>query len=96
MSNQLNYLDRLRAVAVIGVLVVHTSQFASANLMGSDSASLAIFTLLSSGRFGVEVFFLLSGFLLSYLYETPPSETKDKQAVFSGKVFQNMASLDNL
>lgn len=79
MSNQLNYLDRLRAVAVIGVLVVHTSQFASANLMGSDSASLAIFTLLSSGRFGVEVFFLLSGFLLSYLYETPGKQKTNKQ-----------------
>lgn len=79
MSNQLNYLDRLRAVAVIGVLVVHTSQFASANLMGSDSASLAIFTLLSSGRFGVEVFFLLSGFLLSYLYETPAKQKTNKQ-----------------
>jgi len=79
VSNQLNYLDRLRAVAVIGVLVVHTSQFASANLMGSDSASLAIFTLLSSGRFGVEVFFLLSGFLLSYLYETPGKQKTNKQ-----------------
>lgn len=79
MSNQLNYLDRLRAVAVVGVLVVHTSQFASANLMGSDSASLAIFTLLSSGRFGVEVFFLLSGFLLSYLYETPEKQKTNKQ-----------------
>ena len=79
MSNQLNYLDRLRAVAVVGVLVVHTSQFAFANLMGSDSASLAIFTLLSSGRFGVEVFFLLSGFLLSYLYETPSNQKTNKQ-----------------
>ncbi len=79
MSSQLNYLDRLRAVAVIGVLVVHTSQFAFANLMGSDSASLAIFTLLSSGRFGVEVFFLLSGFLLSYLYETPGKQKTNKQ-----------------
>lgn len=79
MSSQLNYLDRLRAVAVIGVLVVHTSQFAFANLMGSDSASLGIFTLLSSGRFGVEVFFLLSGFLLSYLYETPGKPKTNKQ-----------------
>lgn len=79
MSNHLSYLDRLRAVAVIGVLVVHTSQFASANLMSLDSASLAIFTLLSSGRFGVEVFFLLSGFLLSYLYETPGKQKTNKQ-----------------
>jgi peptidoglycan/LPS O-acetylase OafA/YrhL len=47
--------------------------------MGSDSASLAIFTLLSSGRFGVEVFFLLSGFLLSYLYETPGKQKTNKQ-----------------
>ena len=89
MSNQLNYLDRLRAVAVIGVLVVHTSQFASANLMGSDSASLAIFTLLSSGRFGVEVFFLLSGFLLSYLYEPPPrGKQKTNKQFFLARFFR--------
>lgn len=79
MSNQLNYLDRLRAVAVLGVLVVHTSQFAFENLISQDSASLAIFTLLSSGRFGVEVFFLLSGFLLSYLYETPGKQKTNRQ-----------------
>ena len=79
MYNQLNYLDRLRAVAVLGVLVVHTSQFAFGNLISYDSASLAIFTLLSSGRFGVEVFFLLSGFLLSYLYETPGKQNTNRQ-----------------
>ena len=48
MVNQLSYLDRLRAIAVIGVLVVHTSQFAFANLSDSGSTGLAIFTLLSS------------------------------------------------
>ena len=74
--NQLNYLDRLRAVAVIGVLVVHTSQFAFANL---SNAGGAIFTLLSAGRFGVEVFFFLSGFLLSYLYEAPGKPKSNKQ-----------------
>ena len=76
---QLNYLDRLRAVAVIGVLVVHTSQFAFANLNNSGSTGLAIFTLLSAGRFGVEVFFFLSGFLLSYLYEVPGNPKSNKQ-----------------
>jgi peptidoglycan/LPS O-acetylase OafA/YrhL len=77
--NQLKYLDRLRAIAVIGVLVVHTSQFAFANLSDSGSSGLAIGTLLSAGRFGVEVFFLLSGFLLSYLYEAPGKPKSNKQ-----------------
>jgi peptidoglycan/LPS O-acetylase OafA/YrhL len=79
VNNQLKYLDRLRAIAVIGVLVVHTSQFAFANLSDSGSTGLAIGTLLSAGRFGVEVFFLLSGFLLSYLYEAPGKPKSNKQ-----------------
>ena len=79
MDQNLSYLDRLRALAVLGVLVVHTSQFSFANLAVSTSAEVAIFTILSAGRFGVEVFFLLSGFLLSYLYEGTASKKTNKQ-----------------
>ena len=79
MASQLNYLDRLRAIAVFGVIVVHTSQFAFSNLSNSGSTELAISTLLSAGRFGVEVFFFLSGFLLSHLYEVPDKPKSNKQ-----------------
>jgi len=75
----IRYLDRLRAVAVIGVLVVHTSQFTFANLTESSAAGAAIVTILSAGRLGVEVFFLLSGFLLSYLYEAPEIKKPTRQ-----------------
>jgi len=79
VASHLNYLDRLRAIAVFGVIVVHTSQFAFANSVDLGSAGFAVLTLLSSGRFGVEVFFLLSGFLLSYLYEAPGKQKTNKQ-----------------
>jgi len=79
VNQSLLYLDRLRALAVLGVLVVHTSQFSFANLTVTTSAEVAIFTILSAGRFGVEVFFLLSGFLLSYLYETGSYGKSNKQ-----------------
>jgi peptidoglycan/LPS O-acetylase OafA/YrhL len=79
MGNQLVYLDRLRAIAVIGVIMVHTAQFSFANLNHESGAASAVFTILSSGRFGVGVFFLLSGFLLSYLYEAPSAKKTTKQ-----------------
>lgn len=79
VGKNLLYLDRLRALAVIGVLVVHTSQFSLANISFTTSAETAILTILSAGRFGVEVFFFLSGFLLSFLYETGRSEKSNKQ-----------------
>jgi peptidoglycan/LPS O-acetylase OafA/YrhL len=79
MSSHLRFVDRLRAIGVIGVIVVHTTQFAFANFDIESGPSYTVFTLLSSGRFGVEVFFLLSGFLLSYLYEDQKSEKSTKQ-----------------
>ena len=87
MTQNLLYLDRLRALAVLGVLVVHTSQFSFANLNVTTSAEVAIFTILLAGRFGVEVFFLLSGFLLSYLYETGASGKSNKQ-FFAARFFR--------
>jgi peptidoglycan/LPS O-acetylase OafA/YrhL len=79
MSSHLRYVDRLRAIGVIGVIVVHTTQFAFANFDVQPGPSYAVLTLLLSGRFGVEVFFLLSGFLLSYLYENPKNKKSTKQ-----------------
>lgn len=79
MDKKLPYLDRLRALAVIGVLIVHTAQFSFANLNLVGGAEQAILTILYAGRFGVEVFFLLSGFLLSYLYESGRVNRSNKQ-----------------
>jgi peptidoglycan/LPS O-acetylase OafA/YrhL len=87
VNQSLLYLDRLRALAVLGVLVVHASQFSFANLKVTTNAEVAIFTILSAGRFGVEVFFLLSGFLLSYLYETGSYGKSNKQ-YFTARFFR--------
>ena len=81
MGNHLSYLDRLRAIAILGVLVVHASQFSFANLDFQQGPEQAIFTILSAGRFGVGLFFLLSGFLLSYIYE-PRISSKSSREYF--------------
>ena len=63
------FLDVLRALAVIGVVTVHTAGWSLSNLEASDGFLAAAGSLFASGRLGVEVFFFLSGFLLSMLYE---------------------------
>jgi peptidoglycan/LPS O-acetylase OafA/YrhL len=87
VDTNLLYLDRLRALAVLGVLVVHTSAFSFANLDITTSSEVAIVSILSAGRFGVEVFFLLSGFLLSYLYENGAQKRSNKQ-YFAARFFR--------
>ena len=60
-------LDVLRGLAVIGVVTVHTAVYGLAN--STSSTALAIGAVFASGRLGVELFFLLSGFLLCLIYE---------------------------
>lgn len=60
-------LDVLRGIAVLGVVVVHTAAHVLAT--STSSTALAVGTVFAAGRLGVEVFFLLSGFLLSSIYE---------------------------
>ena len=58
MDNRLKSIDILRGIAILGVVVVHTSQYFSTNIIFLDN-------ILSSGRFGVQLFFLLSAYSLS-------------------------------
>jgi len=68
-TGNLVFLDVLRATAVIGVVTVHNAVWALSNVDLSNGVLSAAATLFASGRLGVEVFFFLSGFLLSMLYE---------------------------
>jgi peptidoglycan/LPS O-acetylase OafA/YrhL len=82
MKKDMPFLDILRAIAVLGVVVVHTVGFTLQALIAESvggSAENALIVLLSAGRLGVEVFFLLSGFLLASIYE---NQTKSSKAYF--------------
>lgn len=54
------HIDGLRAIAVLSVALFHASAFANQNSHGVAAAVLA------SGRRGVDLFFMLSGFCLAY------------------------------
>ena len=64
------YLDLLRGFAIIGVVlvhsVVHTDNYLSKNESDLNSN---LFTIGMSGKYGVEVFFFLSGVLLTEVYK---------------------------
>ena len=60
-------LDVLRGLAVLGVVTVHTAGLGLST--STSSTALAVGAVFASGRLGVEVFFLLSGFLLCSIYE---------------------------
>lgn len=61
-------LDALRGVAILGVIAVHASGIVSEpiGLWGLDLRKLLIW----SGRYGVELFFVLSGLTITWSYRT--------------------------
>jgi peptidoglycan/LPS O-acetylase OafA/YrhL len=54
MKTRLEYLDYSRFFAIIGVILVHASQYSKTSLFIGDS-------LAGLGRFGVQLFFIVSG-----------------------------------
>ena len=59
-QNRLEYFDVARALAVLGVLAVHAAQVTSKSLV-----PISIWEL---GRFGVQLFFLISGATVALTY----------------------------
>ncbi len=55
-------VDILRGFAILGVVSVHTGHI----FLGSDSGAGAL--LIEAGKYGVEVFFFISGFLMTKIY----------------------------
>lgn len=65
MASREELIDVLRGVAIAGVVSVHVAQI---SFNSSDNNSKMFFDFFSFGRYGVELFFMVSGYLLFKLY----------------------------
>lgn len=59
-------LDALRAIAIFAVIIFHLG--GSWNRMGLIQETNLVFRVTQTGAFGVQLFFIISGYLLSLLY----------------------------
>lgn len=59
-------LNELRAIAALGVIIHHIEQFKGMNGIGFSNVNLS-FLIHNLGKAGVDLFFVLSGFLITYL-----------------------------
>ena len=59
-------LDALRAIAIFAVIIFHLG--GSWNRMGLIQETNFVFRVTQTGSFGVQLFFIISGYLLSLLY----------------------------
>lgn len=65
MNDRIRYIDGLRAVAVVLVILDHTMQHGLTS-GGTDTFTLLARRVFAEGAHGVDLFFVLSGFCLSY------------------------------
>jgi len=75
-SRHIELIDHMRGIAILGVIAVHSLQISKLITGNSDVSSGLDF--LSYGRYGPEVFFVISGYLLS---------SKNSDKTFSAKNF---------
>src|SRR4051812_43931332 len=61
MNKRLDYLDALRGFAVLLVLMVHASE-----LTAGAALTPVLSNFIESGRYGVQLFFLISAFTIFY------------------------------
>jgi peptidoglycan/LPS O-acetylase OafA/YrhL len=68
-EERLAFIDVLRGVAILGVVIVHAAQ-ATEFLFSSSPKSINgnLTYVLSLGKYGVELFFVISGYLLCSIY----------------------------
>ncbi len=61
-----DFLNTLRGFAIIGVVAMHSMQVTDS--LGQKHVSVFVSEIVQLGKYGVEVFFFLSGWLLAALY----------------------------
>jgi exopolysaccharide production protein ExoZ len=66
-NSRITSLDTLRGAAVVGVVCVHTSRVLPTSIGALDAG-------LSYGRFGVQLFFLVSAFTMCYMWQQRAGE----------------------
>ena len=62
-----NWIDVLRGLAILGILSVHTIQITDVFSYGDKSVAFTY--VMGLGKYGVEVFFFISGWLLVSIYD---------------------------
>lgn len=67
IKQRLNALDGLRGIAIILVLLSHLDS----TILFDKGSNLLLKTIFGSGEIGVSILFILSGFLMAYLYPQP-------------------------
>jgi exopolysaccharide production protein ExoZ len=72
MQHRLDYLDSLRGIATLGVVAVHVSQ----------EFPTSIDSFLSFGRFGVQLFFMISAFTMCYMWCGRDGEDKKQKKFY--------------
>lgn len=83
-TGKLRYIDALRGLAILGVVVVHTSQY------GHDIPTFhpALLSLVSSGARGVQLFFVASAFTLWLSMSRRKVEQHPTRNFFIRRVFR--------
>lgn len=69
---RVRFLDTARALAILSVILVHTGSTAATLSLEYGKTALPVFVseITNLGRFGVQLFFVLSGVLVASLYKT--------------------------
>ncbi|MFZ4107331.1 acyltransferase family protein [Flavobacterium sp.] len=70
MSERLNYINSIRGIAILGVIMVHTSQF------GNFAVPKIVASVISNGARGVQLFYLASAFTLFLSFKNRFSKEK--------------------
>lgn len=85
MKDKLNYIDSIRGVAILMVILVHTAQ-------SVESESLLIQQLAEYGKMGVQLFFIASAYTLCHSWLKRTGET-NKASNFAIRRFFRIAPL---